>query len=274
MDLYTKLSFDLSRQLTNSYSTSFGLSSRLFSREIRRHIYAIYGLVRIADEIVDTYKGDDQKLILNNLEDQIYSSMNSGYSSNPIVHSFVVTAKKFGIDRDLIEPFFESMRKDIGNAYKPSDYKEYIYGSAEVVGLMCLKVFCFGDEDRYTMLAPGARALGSAYQKVNFLRDMRQDNKELGRVYFPNVSFKSFSNKDKKIIEADIEKDYINARESINALPISSRVAVSTSYRYYQELLSGLKQCSARGIKSRRVRVADSKKLIIMLIAILRLGKV
>jgi len=274
MDLYDSVSYEVSEKLTRSYTTSFGLSSRLFSRRIRPHIYAIYGLVRIADEVVDTYLGDDQKNILDSVEAETYRAIKRQYSPNPIINSFAKTAKIYGIDQSLIKPFFDSMRTDIGDGYNPDNYKEYIYGSAEVVGLMCLKVFCEGDSSRYTTLESGAKSLGSAYQKVNFLRDMKRDYEELGRLYFPGVNYKSFSSRAKRAIENDISLDFINAKVSINQLPISSRLAVATSYSYYFALLDDIRSKSAQDIKSRRIRINNYRKLLIMFVTIIRLGKI
>lgn len=274
MDLYDSVSYAISKKLTLSYSTSFGLSSKLFSRKIRSHIYAVYGLVRIADEVVDTYTGDEQLKILNNLEDEVYRAIKREYSPNPVIHSFAKTAKIFDIDKTLIAPFFSSMRIDIGNAYTTDKYIEYIYGSAEVVGLMCLKVFCGEKKEMYQSLEQGARSLGSAYQKVNFLRDFKKDHEELGRVYFPDIEYKSFKNSSKRAIEKDIKTDFENAKNSVVRLPIGSRVAVATSYSYYLELLTKIESCSAAEIKSRRVRINNFRKLVIMFVTIIKLGKV
>lgn len=268
MELYEKTSYELARKLTNNYSTSFSLSSRLFSAAIRPHIYAIYGLVRVADEIVDTYQGPDASKLLDELESHVLEQLaaSSPFSANPIVQAFVTTAQKFSIDPSLIEPFFASMRTDLtAKDFSKEAYNEYIYGSAEVIGLMCLRVFVDGDDAEYEKLAEGARALGSAYQKVNFLRDMKADYEERGRCYFPAVSFSSFSFHQKLLIEADIEKDFVTARSYLNDLPIGARKAVRTSYRYYWQLLETLKKASVEDVKGQRLRVPSSKKLTIYL---------
>lgn len=262
MNLYASVSYQLSRQLTLRYSSSFGISSRLFSRTVQPHIFAIYGLVRIADEIVDTYRGADTRVLLDELEIATYSAIKSGYSTNPIIHSFAITAQKFGISDGLIAPFFASMRMDIPpTSYTQADYQTYIYGSAEVVGLMCLRVFCDGDQSQYDTLRPGASALGAAYQKVNFLRDLAADYSELGRVYFPGITYESFDDIAKQLIVDDIYADFKTADAAISALPRSSRIAVRVSYRYYTKLLQQLERTSAENIKSVRIRISTPYKL-------------
>ena len=270
MELYTKVAYENSRHLTLSYSTSFGISSRMFSQEIRHHIYAVYGLVRIADEIVDTYKGVDARQILDNLELETYEAMKRQYSANPIVHAYALTAKKYDIDKKLIEPFFESMRMDLTpRLYTSNDYLRYIHGSAEVIGLMCLKVFCTGDNTKYEELRVGASALGSAYQKVNFLRDLAADYKQLGRLYFPDVTYENFDEEAKQAIVRDIKDDFKVAYTSLQALPLSSRRATMMSYVYYFELLKKLEQTPVDVIKSRRVRLPSGRKTVLLLKALL-----
>lgn len=262
MELYTNTSYELSRILTLRYSTSFGSSTKLFTPRIQPHIFAIYGLVRIADEIVDTYSGKDQLKQLNQLEKETYTAIKIGYSTNPIVHAFALTAKKYGITKTLIAPFFASMRMDLKpQRYTKKLYEKYIYGSAEVIGLMCLKVFVEGDREEYSALEAGARALGSAYQKVNFLRDIASDYQERQRVYFPGVSYDSFDETSKQQILEDIKKDFLAARQSVDDLPKTARKAVKLSYSYYFELVKKLEATSAKTIKERRVRVPTMKKL-------------
>lgn len=262
MDLYASVAYQASKRLTLSYSSSFGISSRLFNRDIQLHIFAIYGLVRIADEIVDTYRGANTRTMLNQFETDTYAAIESGYSTNPIIHSFALTAQKFGITDELIAPFFASMRMDIPPShYTSDDYRAYIHGSAEVVGLMCLRVFCGGDQLQYDQLQPGAAALGAAYQKVNFLRDLAADYTELGRVYFPGVTFETFDDGAKQSIIADIKTDFRAADIAITALPRSSRIAVRVSYRYYMQLLRRLEHTPASSIKSTRVRISTPYKL-------------
>lgn len=271
MELYTKASYQLSEILTKRYSTSFSLSSRLFSKKTRKHIYAVYGLVRIADEIVDTYRQSDSLQKLNVLETQVYESIKSQYSTNPIVHSFALTAKEYSINRDLISPFFESMRVDITKkSFNLEEYKRYIYGSAEVVGLMCLRIFVDGNEPNYKKLKKGASALGSAYQKVNFLRDIKDDHTTLGRVYFPGLKFKTLSEQDKQAILEDIAADFDVARSYIKKLPRSSRAAVRASYYYYTALLRRLQKTPVSEIKIRRIRISNTYKLLLLARAALR----
>lgn len=265
MELYTKLSYDIATRLTTGYSTSFSLSSKLFAASLRPHIYAIYGMVRIADEIVDTYRQDDASEQLDEFERQVYDAVATGYSTNPALHAFGVTARAYGIDRTLIEPFFASMRVDLSaKKFTEKTYREYIYGSAEVVGLMCLKVFVDNDASLYERLHEGASALGAAYQKVNFLRDIRADHRELGRMYFPGVTYKSFDEHDKQHIVDDIAADFALADQALPLLPSSSRRAVAASRAYYGALFDKLARASVGDIKSRRIRVPDWYKLVLL----------
>lgn len=266
MDLYDKVAYENSRHLTLRYSTSFGISSRFFSAAIKPHIYAIYGLVRIADEIVDTYKGKDAGEQLDRLEAETYSAITVGYSTNPIVHAFAKTAATYGIDKQLSEPFFSSMRMDLHpQSYSDKDYKKYIHGSAEVVGLMCLHVFVDGNDAEYKKLADGAAALGSAYQKVNFLRDMAADYKELGRLYFPGLSFETFSESNKRAIIDDIKQDFSDAIPALTKLPPSSRRATMVSYVYYNELLTRLEKTPVQTLKTTRIRVPSPRKITLLI---------
>ena len=269
MDLYTQASYDVSRLITQRYSTSFGLSIRLFEASLRPHIYAIYGLVRIADEIVDTYAGPDRLAILDSFQAQTMEALATGYSTNPVVHAFVQTATQFAIDDTLIAPFFDSMRMDITpQLFDQQLYDRYIYGSAEVVGLMCLKVFT-GDENLYRRLEKGASKLGAAYQKVNFLRDIAADAGDLDRWYFPLSSFKDFDEKTKAIIVRDIEKDLVAADRAITKLPDSSRKAVRLSYLYYSRLLAKIKQTPAAQLQQERIRVSTPEKSALLVRTIL-----
>lgn len=263
MQLYDQVSAEISRVLTARYSSSFSASSLLFNSDIRHHIYSIYGLVRIADEIVDTYQGNDKLTQLDGLESEAYLAIKRGYSANPIVHSYANTARQYGIDRSLIAPFFSSMRVDIDPpaSFTPEQYKHYIVGSAEVVGLMCLRVFVRGDETTYRALEPGASHLGAAYQKVNFLRDLADDHQRLGRVYFPGVDYLSFDDEAKRLIEQDIDQDFTAALPAIKRLPGSTRRAVLASYNLYHRLHGKLKRSSADTIKTQRIRVPGAEKV-------------
>ena len=263
MELYNQASYKASKLITNEYSTSFGLSIRLFEASLRPHIYAIYGLVRIADEVVDTYTGKDRLKVLNDLEKQTMAAIITGYSTNPIIHAFALTAQKYDIDGSLIAPFFESMRMDITpQVFDQELYDTYIYGSAEVVGLMCLKVFT-DDIKRYNQLEKGAGKLGAAYQKINFLRDIAADAEGLGRWYFPISSFAAFDDKAKNAIVRDIEKDLAAAKKAIAKLPDSSQKAVSLSYQYYGELLKKIKLTPATQLRQKRIRVNNLQKTVL-----------
>jgi len=263
VELYNQASYKASKLITNEYSTSFGLSIRLFEASLRPHIYAIYGLVRIADEVVDTYTGKDRLKVLNDLEKQTMAAIDTGYSTNPIIHAFALTAQKYDIDGSLIAPFFESMRMDITpQVFDQELYDTYIYGSAEVVGLMCLKVFT-ADIKRYNQLEKGAGKLGAAYQKINFLRDIAADAEGLGRWYFPISSFAAFDDKAKNAIVRDIEKDLAAAKKAIAKLPDSSQKAVSLSYQYYGELLKKIKLTPATQLRQKRIRVNNLQKTVL-----------
>ena len=238
------------------YSTSFSRSTRLFPPAIRRYIYAIYGLVRIADEIVDGYKGSNALIILNELEQDVYRALESAYSANPVVHAFAITAKKFDIDKPLIEPFFVSMRMDLApQHYTKNLYETYIHGSAEVVGLMCLKVFVDNDDTLYSALQEGACHLGAAYQKINFLRDLAADTKELGRFYFPGYTLQTFDEAAKHAVINDIKQDLAAASQAIPKLPLTARRATKLSSVYYAALLTKLEHTPITTIKSTRVRI-------------------
>lgn len=265
MEQYTLVSKELARHLTNRYSTSFSLSSRLFDTSIREDIYAIYGFVRIADEVVDTYRGNDAAQLLYDLHAQVLAAIKTGYSVNPIVHAFATTAREYAITDVLIAPFFASMKTDImATSFTAAAYKTYIHGSAEVIGLMCLKVFTGGNQQQYEDLKAGAMALGSAYQKVNFLRDIKADHEELGRMYFPGVTYESFDARQKTAIEEDIAKDFKRAELDITRLPASVRKAVQASYRYYNELFEKLKAATPSDIKTQRYRISDAKKVYLL----------
>lgn len=267
MDHYTKTSYELSRILTLRYSTSFGSSTKLFNASIQPHIFAIYGLVRIADEIVDTYTGTDKQAQLDQLESETYQAIAKEYSTNPLVHAFALTAKQYGISKSLIAPFFESMRMDLApKKYTQSLYEQYIFGSAEVIGLMCLKVFVNGNADQYKTLEPGAKALGSAYQKVNFLRDIASDYKERQRVYFPGITFDTFDETAKQAILSDIRKDFHTAHSAVIRLPNNASRAVQLSYNYYYALLKKLETTPASTLKKHRVRVPAAKKIYLRVV--------
>ncbi|MEO6110013.1 MAG: phytoene/squalene synthase family protein [Candidatus Saccharimonadales bacterium] len=261
MELYEKVSYAISRELTNAYSTSFSLSMRLFSPSIRTHIYAIYGMVRIADEIVDSYSGADQRELLDTLEKEVKAAVKRGYSTNPIIHAYALTAHRFSIPNSFVTAFFKSMRMDLQvQTYDQTKYETYIYGSAEVVGLMCLKVFT-DDEALYLQLEDGARHLGAAYQKVNFIRDIKADHETLGRWYFPFSSFMTFDDKVRGRIIKDIEKDFVLAKRAAAQLPETSRRAVELSITYYSTLLEKIKKSPASRLKTHRIRINNAHKM-------------
>lgn len=265
MELYDETARQTARRLTLSYSTSFGLASRLFEASIRDDIYAIYGLVRQADEIVDTYRGQDAAGLLRQLEAETYAAIDRQYSPDLIVHAFARTAGRYGIGQELLRPFFASMAMDLApGRYDRATYQRYIAGSAEAVGLMCLRVFCANDQAAYRQLEPGARALGAAFQKVNFLRDLAEDRQRLGRNYFPELQDAQdgkLTEVTKQAIITDIENDFAKAAGSIGQLPPSARSAVRMSYRYYHELLAKLQATPAEELQVRRIRLGNVRKL-------------
>lgn len=265
MDLYNNVCLQLSKKVTWNYSTSFTLGIRTLGNELHNPIYAIYGFVRLADEIVDTFHEHDKEVLLKRFREQTWQAIEERISTNPILHSFQLVVHRYGIDHDLIEAFLHSMEMDLYNHhYNANAYNEYIYGSAEVVGLMCLKVFCNGDTGEYARLKEPARSLGAAFQKVNFLRDMRSDFSERGRVYFPGVDFNFFNDSMKREIEAEIESDFKAALEGIKMLPSNARFGVYVAYIYYQQLLKKIKKVPANTIREKRVRVPNKEKFALL----------
>ena len=263
--LFDSVSEDCSRSVTQSYSTSFSMATKMIDASIRNHIYNIYGFVRFADEIVDSFHEYPKEELLNRFEDDLYFSLKNKISLNPILNSFQKTVNVFSIDKTLIAAFLKSMRWDLEKkVYKTEkDYKDYIYGSADVVGLMCLKVFVKGDNTKYKELKPSAMALGSAFQKVNFLRDLKNDYQELDRTYFPNVNFNNFDEVSKQSIIDDIEKDFEFALKGIFKLPDEARFGVYTAYKYYNKLLMKLKRTPSDSIQNKRIRVPNYQKLTV-----------
>ena len=264
--IFDKVSADCSKNVTNSYSTSFSLATKMLSKSIRQDIYNIYGFVRFADEIVDTFHDYNKKELLERFIDELNYSLKNKISSNPILNSFQNTVNKYNIDYELISSFLKSMKMDLKKIKYNSEkeYKEYIYGSADVVGLMCLKVFLDGNEKYYQKLKPNAMALGSAFQKVNFLRDLNADFHELNRTYFPNLDFKNFNDDSKKLILNDIENDFRNALFGIQKLPNNSKFGVYAAYKYYKRLLKKLKKTSFIRIKNERIRVPNYQKVDVL----------
>ena len=262
-NFYDKVAENCSKIVTQSYSTSFSLATKMLDSSIRNHIYNIYGFVRFADEIVDTFHDFPKEELLNRFEKDLNFSLEKKISLNPILNSFQLTVNKYNIDRKLISAFLKSMRWDLNkNIYKTDkEYKEYIYGSADVVGLMCLKVFVKGDDNLYFKLKPAAMSLGSAFQKVNFLRDLKKDYQELDRTYFPNVDFNHFDEETKTNIIKEIENDFNLALKGIFDLPIESRFGVYTAYKYYNKLLKKLKNIPSKKIQNARIRVPNYQKM-------------
>ncbi len=264
--LYDELAYKISQETTQKYSTSFSLGIKAIDKHLRPAIYAIYGYVRLADEIVDSFHGFDQELLLNDFEKNTFEALEKGISLNPILQSFQDTVKLYGIDQQLIHQFLHSMRMDLNKVeYDLDRYQEYILGSAEVVGLMCLHVFVEGQQEKFERLKPYAMKLGSAFQKVNFLRDLKADYETLGRSYFPEINLKQFNCEIKKSIEKDIEKDFQEAFIGIQQLPISSKFGVYLAYTYYRSLFQKIKNTAAKEIMQKRVRIPNTQKFYLLM---------
>ncbi|MBN3581628.1 phytoene/squalene synthase family protein [Algoriphagus aestuarii] len=265
-DLFDQTTFECSKLITQRYSTSFTLGIKTLDQKFHMPIYAIYGFVRYADEIVDTFHDQDKVKLLGRFKKDTYESIEAGISLNPVLHSFQLVVNKYHIDHALIEAFLHSMEMDLDfKTYDDSKYQEYIYGSAEVVGLMCLKVFCEGNQEEYDRLRESACKLGAAFQKVNFLRDIKSDYEERGRVYFPGVDFNHFDKVIKKQIEADIQQDFDDSLPGIEQLPIGAKLGVKVAYLYYQKLFDKIKGLPAETITQRRIRIPNSKKLSLLI---------
>ncbi len=261
-EVFDLVSFDCSKLVTRRYSTSFSIGTSLLGKKVKRHIYNIYGFVRFADEIVDSFHKFNKKDLLDKFENDLFYAIENKISLNPILNSFQFTVNENNIEIELINSFMKSMRLDLHKSlYKTeSEYKKYVYGSADVVGLMCLKVFVKGDLKKYNRLKANAMALGSAFQKVNFLRDLKTDSEVLKRNYFPNVNVSNFDEKTKQKIILEIESDFKNALEGINKLPDDSRLGVYTAYKYYNKLLLKLKKTPSLNIKKIRIRIPNYQK--------------
>ena len=265
MDLFTRNALDCGRMTTRNYSTSFSMGVRTLDKRYRPAIYAIYGFVRFADEIVDTFHEQDKKTLLADFKAQTYSAIDAKFSTNPILHGFQWVVNTCEIERDLIEAFLHSMEMDLHKArFSDEEYRRYIYGSAEVVGLMCLRVFYAGRDKEYQQLLPAARKLGEAFQKVNFLRDIRSDMDDRGRVYFPEVDLAMFSAEDKTMIEREIRADFQEALAGIRSLDKEVRLGVYLAYRYYLELLRKIEQADPGELHQRRFRVPNIRKLSLL----------
>ena len=261
--IFDEVSFSCSEKVTKTYSTSFSLATRLLSENIRKDIYNIYGFVRFADEIVDSFHDYDRNMLFEEFNNDLERALENKIHLNPILNSFQITYHKYNINKELVDAFMDSMRKDLTvtkyNTQK--EYENYIYGSADVVGLMCLKVFVKGDEKKYKTLKDYAMRLGSAFQKVNFLRDYKSDLEILKRSYFPNIQLNNLDESTKKEIISDIEMDFKKGLMGIKLLPIDAKFGVFMAYRYYNQLLKKLKNTPAPEIKNARVRVPNLKKI-------------
>lgn len=268
---FVKSIFDIvsrrcSKEITESYSTSFSLATRMLSSEIRQDIYNIYGFVRLADEIVDSFHDYDKVALLDRFEDDLSYALTEKISTNPVLNAFQETVNNYEIDKEFIDAFMQSMRWDLSKKVYQSDeeYKNYIYGSADVVGLMCLRVFVKGDRKLFNELKSSAMALGSAFQKINFLRDLKNDYEQLERSYFPNVDLKDLDEISKQKIIAEIEADFQKGFSGIFMLPDAAKFGVYTAYKYYLRLLKKLKRVPSVEIKNKRIRVPNIQKVDVL----------
>jgi phytoene/squalene synthetase len=269
--LFDDISQEMSRLTTKRYSTSFSLGISFLHKDLHKPIYSIYGFVRFADEIVDSFHGFDKQRLLSDFKEETYKSISEGISLNPILNSFQWVVNKYDIPHELIETFLNSMEMDLSDhVYDKSTYDKYILGSAEVVGLMCLKIFVEGNNSEYERLKPLAMKLGSAFQKINFLRDLKADYQELGRTYFPGINMDEFNATVKKEIEADIEVDFKLGLDGIKMLPHKARFGVYMAYKYYFKLFKKIKQTQAEVILTERVRIPNRRKFRILLTSFLR----
>ncbi len=271
ISLFHDTSHKCSKLTTELYSTSFSSSIRMLHADLHEPIYDVYGFVRFADEIVDSFHAYDKETLLQEFEHETYQAIERGISLNPILHSFQITVNKYKIDVALIDAFFKSMKMDLNKSdYDSAAYNVYIYGSAEVVGLMCLFIFCEGNKAEYQKLKPYAQSLGAAFQKINFLRDLKADHEDLNRTYFPDVNFKNFTKEDKLIIEKDIAADFENAYTGILMLPPKAKFGVYVAYKYYLTLFKKIKSAEPNLLLQERVRVSNTFKAVILVKASLR----
>jgi phytoene synthase len=266
IELYNDVSFRISKIVTRRYSTSFSIAVSFLKPEIRNAIYSIYGFVRFADEIVDTFHAYDKKKLLTDFENDFYKAYNEGISLNPVLHSFQSTVKKYNIGDDLIQAFLKSMKADLvkTGSYNKPEFDEYIYGSAEAVGLMCLCVFVRGDKNRFEELQHPAMKLGAAFQKVNFLRDLNNDVKELDRSYFPDLDINRFNGETKDIIINDIKADFKVSLEGIKRLPGDTKLPVLIAYYYFLSLLSKINNTPPEKLIKTRISVNNLKKFLLL----------
>jgi len=270
LTLYDEIALKCSRVVTTGYSTSFSLGIRMLARRHRKAIYAIYGFVRLADEIVDTFLDQRQKEMLEAFRNETAKAITDKISSNPVLHSFQWAVNEYKIDQEFIDAFLLSMEMDLEQKnHDKHSYDKYIYGSAEAVGLMCLRVFCHNDSGRFDILREPARSLGSAFQKVNFLRDIKSDYLERGRIYFPGVNFNDFRDDDKKAIEQDIAAEFSEALSGIRGLDRGSRRGVYLAYSYYLALFGKIRKTPPAAITGQRFRISNGRKLLLLVKAVL-----
>jgi len=269
--IFDKVSNDCSEITTKSYSTSFSLGIKILDKRLHNPIYGIYGFVRFADEIVDSFHNYNKKELFNKYKNDTYLGINNKISLNPIINSFQEVVNKFKIDHSLIESFLNSMEMDLEDQnYDENTYKKYILGSAEVVGLMCLTIFVNGDQNKYNELKPYAMKLGSAFQKINFLRDANDDYKTLGRTYFPEVNMENFNKSDKLKIENEIENEFIEGLKGIRMLPNTSKGGVYLAYKYYYNLFKKIKKIPAQQILEKRTRISNFRKFTILVSSMIK----
>ena len=269
--IFDKVSNDCSEITTKSYSTSFSLGIKILDKRLHNPIYGIYGFVRFADEIVDSFHNYNKKELFNKYKNDTYLGINNKISLNPIINSFQEVVNKFKIDHSLIESFLNSMKMDLEDQnYDENTYKKYILGSAEVVGLMCLTIFVNGDQNKYNELKPYAMKLGSAFQKINFLRDANDDYKTLGRTYFPEVNMENFNKSDKLKIENEIENEFIEGLKGIRMLPNTSKGGVYLAYKYYYNLFKKIKEIPAQQILEKRTRISNFRKFTILVSSMIK----
>jgi len=269
--IFDKVSNNCSEITTKAYSTSFSLGIKVLDKSLHNPIYGIYGFVRFADEIVDSFHNYNKKELFKKYKDDTYLGIKNKISLNPIINSFQEVVNKFKIDHSLIESFLNSMEMDLEDQnYDENTYKKYILGSAEVVGLMCLTIFVNGDQNKYKKLKPYAMKLGSAFQKINFLRDVNDDFKKLGRTYFPEVNLENFSKSDKLKIENEIENEFIEGLKGIRMLPNSAKGGVYLAYKYYYNLLKKIKKIPAQQILAKRTRISNFRKFTILVSSMIK----
>ncbi|HWZ36324.1 MAG TPA: phytoene/squalene synthase family protein [Mucilaginibacter sp.] len=273
MYLYNEACFECSKLITTKYSTSFSKGIKAFKKQFRYPVYAIYGFVRYADEIVDTFHNYDKAALIHDFKQDTFKAIDQKISLNPVLHSFQLVVNQYGIDKQLIEEFLRSMEMDLDHkVYTNADYETYIHGSAGVIGLMCLQVFCEGDKTLYNRLEPMALSLGLAFQKINFLRDIRADYVERGRTYFPGIDFNNFTQQDKQAIEADIHKDFDKGLEGIKLLPPGVKLGVYSAYSYYLQLFKKIQRTPVSEILDHRIRISNAHKAFLYLQALTKYG--